>query len=63
MEKQGVLRKTKDHERKNMVRITLTDKGEEALRPAMETETMGISSTPAVITNFARSSKSHISKN
>ncbi|MCK4965286.1 MAG: hypothetical protein KAS54_09385 [Dehalococcoidia bacterium] len=40
MEKQGLLRKTKDLERKNIVRITLTDKGEEALRQAMETETI-----------------------
>lgn len=40
MEKQGLLRKTKDLERKNIVRITLTDKGEEALRQAMKRETI-----------------------
>ena len=40
MEKQGLLRKTKDLERKNIVRITLTDKGEEALRQAMKTDTI-----------------------
>jgi len=36
MEKQGLVRKTKDLERKNMVRVTLTDKGEEALRQALK---------------------------
>ena len=39
MEKQGLLRKTKDLERKNLVRVTLTDKGEEALRKGMKEET------------------------
>lgn len=32
MEVQGLVRKTKDLERKNMVRVTLTKKGEEAFR-------------------------------
>jgi DNA-binding MarR family transcriptional regulator len=36
MEKKGLLTKTKDLERKNMVRIVLTEKGEEAHRRAME---------------------------
>lgn len=39
MEKQGLLRKTKDLERKNQVRVTLTEKGEEALRKGMKEET------------------------
>lgn len=38
MERQGLVRKTKDLERKNMVRISLTDKGEEALRQAQTSE-------------------------
>jgi len=40
MEKQGGLRKTKGLERKNIVRVTLTDKGEEALRQATKRETI-----------------------
>jgi len=32
MERQGLVRKTKDLERKNQVRVALTDKGEEAFR-------------------------------
>jgi DNA-binding MarR family transcriptional regulator len=40
MEKKGLVRKTKDLERKNMVRISLTDKGEEALRQAQKSETI-----------------------
>jgi len=39
MEKRGLLRKTKDLERKNLVRVTLTEKGEEALRKGMKEET------------------------
>ena len=35
MEKKGLLTKTKDMERKNMARIVLTEKGEEAHRQAM----------------------------
>ena len=38
MEKKGLVRKTKDLDRKNMVRVTLTDKGEEALRQAQMLE-------------------------
>jgi DNA-binding MarR family transcriptional regulator len=42
MEKQGLVRKTKDLKRKNLVRVTLTDKGEEALRQGMmEERTIG----------------------
>ena len=40
MERKGLVRKTKDLERKNMVRVTLTDKGEEALRQAQTSETI-----------------------
>ena len=40
MERKGLVRKTKDLERKNMVRVTLTDKGEEALRQAQMSETI-----------------------
>jgi len=36
MEKKGLLTKTKDMERKNMARIVLTEKGEEAHRQALE---------------------------
>ena len=36
MEKQGLVTRTKDLERKNLVRIELTEKGEEALRRSME---------------------------
>jgi len=36
MEKKGLLIKTKDMKRKNMARIVLTEKGEEAHRQAME---------------------------
>ena len=40
MEKKGLLIKTKDLERKNWVRVTLTEKGEEALRQAQKSETI-----------------------
>ena len=40
MEKKGLVIKTKDLERKNWVRVTLTDKGEEALRQAQKSETI-----------------------
>jgi len=36
MEKQGLIRKAKDLERKNLVRITLTEKGEEAYQGQTE---------------------------
>lgn len=32
MEKQGLVRRTKDMKRKNMIRVTLTEKGEQALQ-------------------------------
>ena len=32
MEKQGLVRRTKDLERRNMIRVTITEKGEEAYR-------------------------------
>ena len=38
MEKQGLVRKTKGLKRKNLVRVILTDKGEEALRQGMMKE-------------------------
>lgn len=38
MEKRGLIRKTKDLERKNQVRVTLTEKGEMALRQVMKVE-------------------------
>jgi DNA-binding MarR family transcriptional regulator len=38
MEKQGLVRKTKGLKRKNLVGVTLTDKGEEALRQGMMKE-------------------------
>jgi DNA-binding MarR family transcriptional regulator len=40
MEGQGLVRKTKDLEKKNMVRISLTEKGEEALHRAQRSETI-----------------------
>jgi DNA-binding MarR family transcriptional regulator len=36
MEKQGLIRKTKDLERKNLVRVTLTEKGEKAYQQQSE---------------------------
>lgn len=36
MEKQGLLKRTKNMERKNLIRITLTTKGESALKQAMK---------------------------
>jgi len=36
MERQGLVRKIKDLERKNMARVVLTEKGEEAYRRSME---------------------------
>lgn len=39
MEKDGLVRKTHDLERKNLVRVSVTDKGEEALRDAMKIRT------------------------
>ncbi len=36
MEKQGLIRKTKDLERKNLVRVTLTEKGEKAYQRQSE---------------------------
>ena len=36
MEKHGLLKRTKDMERKNYIRITLTAKGEKALKQAMK---------------------------
>jgi len=41
MEKQGLIRKTKDLERKNLVRITLTEKGEEAYQRQAEIRVIG----------------------
>jgi DNA-binding MarR family transcriptional regulator len=38
MEKHGVIKRTKDMERKNRIRITLTAKGEKALKQAMKQE-------------------------
>ncbi len=38
MEKQGLLKRTKNMERKNLIRITLTAKGESALKQAMKKE-------------------------
>jgi DNA-binding MarR family transcriptional regulator len=38
MEKGGLLRRTKNMERKNLIRITLTAKGENALKQAMKKE-------------------------
>jgi len=38
MEKQGLLKRTKNMERKNQIRITLTAKGEKALKKAMKLE-------------------------
>lgn len=40
MEKQGLLRKVKDLDRKNMIRIELTDKGREMLDNAMQRESI-----------------------
>ena len=36
MEKQGLLRRTKDLKRKNAIRVTLTERGEEAYRQSSE---------------------------
>ncbi len=38
MEKQGLLKRTKNMERKNLIRITLTAKGENTLKTAMKKE-------------------------
>jgi MarR family transcriptional regulator, organic hydroperoxide resistance regulator len=38
MEKQGLLKRTKNMERKNLIRITLTAKGENTLKMAMKKE-------------------------
>ncbi len=38
MEVQGLVKRTKDMERKNLIRITLTAKGEKALKQAMKLE-------------------------
>jgi DNA-binding MarR family transcriptional regulator len=38
MEKQGLLKRTKNMERKNLIRITLTAKGENTLKQAMKKE-------------------------
>lgn len=38
MEKQGLIKRTKNMERKNYIRITLTAKGEKALQQAMKKE-------------------------
>jgi len=36
MEKQGLVRRVKDLERKNMIRVTITEKGEEACRQSRD---------------------------
>ena len=36
MEKQGLVKRTKDLDKKNMIRVELTEKGEEALRRSRE---------------------------
>jgi DNA-binding MarR family transcriptional regulator len=38
MEKQGLLKRAKNMERKNLIRVTLTSKGETALKQAMKKE-------------------------
>ncbi|MGA2368805.1 MAG: MarR family transcriptional regulator [Dehalococcoidia bacterium] len=38
MEKQGLLKRAKNMERKNLIRVTLTSKGENALKQAMKKE-------------------------
>jgi MarR family transcriptional regulator, organic hydroperoxide resistance regulator len=38
MEKQGLLKRAKNMERKNLIRVTLTSKGEAALKQAMKKE-------------------------
>lgn len=38
MEKQGLIKRAKNMERKNLIRITLTSKGENALKQAMKKE-------------------------
>jgi len=38
MEKQGLLKRAKNMERKNLIRVTLTTKGENALKQAMKKE-------------------------
>ena len=40
MEKQGLLRKTKDLEKKNAIRVTLTERGEEAYRQSREMKSL-----------------------
>ena len=40
MEKQGLVKKTKDLKRKNMVRVTLTKKGEEAFKRQVNVRTV-----------------------
>ena len=40
MEKEGLIRKSKDLERKNLVRIALTDRGEEAYRKSLARESI-----------------------
>ena len=36
MEKQGLVRRTKDMERRNMIRVTITEKGEKAFRQSRD---------------------------
>ncbi len=40
MEKQGLIKRTKNMERKNLIRVTLTTRGETALKQAMKKEGM-----------------------
>jgi DNA-binding MarR family transcriptional regulator len=40
MEKQGLVKKVKDLPRKNIVRVTLTEKGEEAYKKSSETKSI-----------------------
>ena len=40
MEKQGLVRKTKDLERKNMVRVSLTDKGQQVYHQAVKRQSI-----------------------
>ena len=41
MEKKGLIRKTKDLDRKNLVRVTLTDKGQQAYLQSTKIESIG----------------------
>ncbi len=41
MEKKGLIRKTKDLDRKNLVRVTLTDKGQQAYYQSTKIESIG----------------------